>query len=309
VGYQARAYRDSGRPHSAERAVAALAAGQHGLVHVDQLQAAGLGKDAVRRRMAAHWLHPLYPGVYAVGHLALTPRSRELAAVFACWPGALLSHRPAAVRWGLLRSAPRLEVTVPRGRRSREGFVVHRSRLIHEEDRALVDGIPLTSVARTLVDLADGPERPLAAAVHESEVRGLFDLGAVERVLDRLPGRRGRHRLLRVLAAYRPETAFTRSGGERRFLRICAEHGLPVPAANLWIEDAEVDFYWPDARLAVEVDGGTTHMTTRAFHEDRRRDRRLAGHGIQVVRVTPDDLAHPERLASELRRIIARRCR
>jgi hypothetical protein len=205
---------------------------------LDQLYAAGLGEDAVARRVATGWLHRLYPGVYAVGHLALTPRSRQLAAVYAYCPGALLSHRPRAALWEILRYAPQIEVTSPRVGRPREGILLHRSRLIHEEDRAVVDGIPVTNVARTIVDLAEGPERYLAAAVREAEVRQLFDLRAIDRTLERLPGRRGRHKLRRVLASYRPESAFTRSGAERRFLELCRDHGLTVPQVNSWIDDS-----------------------------------------------------------------------
>jgi very-short-patch-repair endonuclease len=222
-------------------------------------------------------------------------------------PGALLSHRSAATLWGLLRYAPRIEVTAPRACRPRAGLLLHRSRLIHEEDREVVDGIPVTSVARTIVDLAEGPERYLAAAVREAEVRKLFDLRAIDRSLARLPGRRGRHRLRRLLASYRPEGAFTRSEAERRFLEICRDHGLPVPQANVWIDEFEVDFYWPDARLAVELDSPTFHMTTHAFHADRRRDRVLAAQGIQVVRVTLEDLTRPAELAGQLARIRSRR--
>jgi hypothetical protein len=304
---KSRAYREPGSPHAADRIVAALAGRQHGIVRLDQLYAAGLDKDAVARRVAAGWLHRLYARVYAVGHLALTPRSHQLAALYAYWPGALLSHRSAAVLWGLLRYAPRIEVTSPRVGRPRDGIVLHRSRLIHEEDQAVVDGIPVTSVARTLVDLAEGPERYLAAAIREAEVRKLFDLRAIDRTLERLAGRRGRHRLRQVLASYRPESAFTRSGAERRFLEICRDYGLPVPGANLWIGEFEVDFYWPDARVAVELDSSTFHMTTHAFRADRRRDRVLAARGIQVVRVPLDDLERPAELAGQLARIRASR--
>jgi very-short-patch-repair endonuclease len=221
--------------------------------------------------------------------------------VLACGPGALLSHRAAAHLHGLLSSSPQFEVTAPRGRKSRGGIVVHRSRSIAEADRALVRGIPVTAVARTLVDLAEVlDERRLATAVHEAEVQRAFDLGAVERVLARLPGRKGRHRLGRVLAAYQPEPRFTRSRAERRLLELCERHGLPKPATNVWIRDQEVDAYWADAGIVVEVDGGEAHLTRRAFHEDRARDRRLSTLGIQVVRITWRDLDDEARLAREL---------
>jgi very-short-patch-repair endonuclease len=246
---------------------------------------------------------PRYHGVYAVGHTAMTSKSHLIAAVYACGEGALASHRAAAKLWGIVRGSQPIEVTGPRSREVGRGFVLHRSRLIHEEDRSLIDNIPVTSLARTLVDLAEVlPERQLANAVHEAEVRRLFDLRAVERVLERLPGRKGRHKLRRVLSAYKDVQPFTRSRGERLVLEMCNEHGLPPPRTNTWVDSHEVDFYWPEANLVLEFDGAV-HRTTRAFHDDRERDRALAANGIHVVRATDRDEAAT--LADELRAILS----
>jgi hypothetical protein len=172
------------------------------------------------------------------------------------------------------------------------------------EDRDVVRGIPVTSVARTLVDLAEIlDEERLAQAVKEAEIRRVFDLNAIERAQERLPGRRGRRRLARVLAAYEPDLHFTRSRAERRFLALCERHGLPAPSTNVWIAGGEADAYWEDVRLVVEVDGGETHHTRAAFHADRARDRQLAANGIRVVRVTWPDLDNEVALAEQLRRI------
>jgi very-short-patch-repair endonuclease len=197
-------------------------------------------------------------------------------------------------------------VTVTGRLQPRPGIVVHRTALLHPDDRELVRGIPVTGVARTLVDLADvlGEER-LAKAVHEAEVQRRFDLNKVQQALDRLPGRRGRHRLGRVLAAYRPQPDFTRTRAERRLLELCERHRLPKPQTNQWIGEQEVDAYWEDVSLVVEVDGGEAHLTARAFQEDRARDRRLAARGIRVVRVTWADLDDEARLAAELRAVRA----
>jgi very-short-patch-repair endonuclease len=138
-------------------------------------------------------------------------------------------------------------------------------------------------------------------------VQRLFDLTKVQRVLERLPGRRGRHKLRRVLSAYRDVQPFTRSRGERLVLRMCEEHGLARPRANTWMGECEVDFYWPEAGLVLEFDGGAVHRTTRAFYEDRKRDRALAAQGIHVVRATDRD--EPAALAAELRAIISVRTR
>ena len=286
----------------------ALAGGQHGIVKREQMREAGLTKDGVRRRVEAGWLVRLYDGVYAVGHTALTDKSHLIAAVYACGPEALAGYRSAGAMWGVLRGPQTIEVTAPRGRKPKRGMTVHRSRLIHEEDRALIDNIPVTSLARTLVDLADIlPEKQLASAVHEAEVQRLFDLTQVRRVLERLPGRKGRHRLARVLSAYKDVQPFTRSRAERLVLEMCQDRGLPQPRTNTWIESQEVDFYWPEAQLALEFDGRAVHHTTKAFHEDRRRDRALAARGIHVVRATAKD--ELRELAEELRTILAIRTR
>jgi very-short-patch-repair endonuclease len=130
------------------------------------------------------------------------------------------------------------------------------------------------------------------ARVHEAEVRKAFNLSAVEEALERVPGRQGRRRLLGVLAAYRPEYHELESTAEQRFRVLCQRHGLPEPRPQL-IEGHRVDFYWPRARLAVEVDEAAFHHTGRAFHADRARDRALAGLGIQVLRVVAASRPRP----------------
>jgi predicted transcriptional regulator of viral defense system len=153
-----------------------------------QVREAGLSRSEIQRRLEAGWLVGQHHGVYAVGHTALTDKSHLIAAVYACGEDALASHRAAGKLWGILRGSQPIEVTGPRSREMARGFVLHRSRRIHEEDRALIDNIPVTSLARTLVDLADVlTEQQLANAVHEAELQRIFDLTQVQRVLDRLP--------------------------------------------------------------------------------------------------------------------------
>jgi very-short-patch-repair endonuclease len=291
-----------------DAALVALGARQHGVVSHAQLVELGFGNAAIQRRTNNQRLHRLHRGVYAVGHPGLTLRGRELAAVFACGPRAVLSHRSAGRLWGLLPTGSGgIEVSAPRSRQPRPGLRVHTSRCLTAEDRAVVKAIPVTSVARTLVDLAEALSEPwLARAVHEAEVRKLFDLIAVEEALERVPGRRGRSRLMGVLAAYRPEDHVLESAAERRFRALCQRHGLPEPRPQL-IEGHRVDFYWPEALLAVEVDGAAFHHTRRAFHADRARDRALAALGIQVLRVTWPDLDRDRALASELRGALSAR--
>ena len=133
----------------------ALAGRQHGIVKGRRVREAGLSRRQIERRVEAGWLVPKYQGVYAVGHTALTDKSHLIAAVYACGEEALASPRAAGKLWGILRGSQPIEVTAPRGFKPKKGFVLHRSRLIHEEDRALIHNIPVTSLARTLVDLAD----------------------------------------------------------------------------------------------------------------------------------------------------------
>ena len=268
-----------------------LAGRQHGVVALAQLRDLGVPEHVVRARRKAERWYALHRGVYAVGHEALTPKSHFIAAVYACGPGSLLSHRAAGALQGLLDATAVIEVTARRGCKPKPGITVHRSRLIHPDDRALVDGIPTTSVARTLVDLADVlNERQLTRAVRQAELLKALDVRAIEATLDRLPGRKGRHRLRRLLSAYQPEPQLLRSRAERRVKALCRRHGLPKPQFNASVAGYEVDVYWPHAKLALEFDGAETHQTRFAFHEDRRRDRALAVEGIQTLRVTWPDV-------------------
>ncbi len=293
-------------PHSVWARVAGLAGEQYGVIATGQLLGLGVGERAMRRWAADARLHRLHRGVYAVGHLALTARSRELAAVLACGPGALLSHRSAGAAHDLLRHFAPIEVTAPRSREGHGGFVLHRSRCVVSQDRTELHAIPTTSVARTLVDLADIlTEKRLADALHEAEVQRLFDLNAIESTLARLPGRRGRHRLRRVLSQYGSGPQRTRSEAERRFLELIARHDLPPPESNVQRAGYELDFLWPGAGLGVEVDGEAFHHTVRAYHSDRRRDRELAVIDIQVIRVTWLDLTVGQAaLVDDLRRLL-----
>jgi predicted transcriptional regulator of viral defense system len=276
-----------------ERAIQELAATQHTMVSLAQLQSLGLGPSGVRRRAASGKLRRVHQGVYAVG---LGPPSIEgvyMAAVLACGPGAVLSHRSAAAHLGL-RSCNRsvIDVTSPRRiGKSRAGIDVHRAAGLGPRDVTRVDDITCTTVARTLLDLAEVIDRAaLERAIEQAEKLRIFDLAAVVDVLERAGNRRGAAKLRAVLATYTPEPAFTRSTLERSFLALCREVGLPRPHANTFTATSgdgfEVDFAWPDRRLIVEVDSIRHHGTRAAFERDRRRDQRLTVEGWRVVRFT-----------------------
>ena len=269
-----------------------MAGAQHGVVSLAQVRAIGLSATAVRSRVRAGRLHSVHRGVYAVGHARLTGRGLWMAGVLACGPGAALSHRSAAALHDLRRSDRRtVDVTVPRDAgRNRTEIHAHRS-VLADADLVVVDGIPCTTVARTLLDLAEVVDRRgLERAVDRAEQMRLLDTTAIADVLARSPGRHGARPLRTILAGFDPERARTRSELERRFLRLCDRAGVPRPRVNHVVtidgEPMEIDFAWPDRRLAVETDGHATHGTRQAFERDRRRDQRLKRAGWDTLRFT-----------------------
>jgi hypothetical protein len=274
-----------------------LAERQHGVVSLAQLQLLGLSKAAVSKRTKSGRLTRIHRGVYAVGHARLTAHGRWMAAVLAYGPRAVLSHRSAAALHGIRpTNRSNAEVTLPsQSATSRPGIDVHRSATLQPADVTEVDGIPCTSVARTLLDLAEVVnERGVEQAVDQAEVLRLFDLRGVDDVLSRAVGRRGARVLRRVLAEYYGPT-LTDGQLEERFLAICREAALPTPEVNVWItlDDGityKADFLWRAERFIVETDGWGSHGTRRAFESDRRRDRRLRLAGWDVVRFTWRDV-------------------
>lgn len=279
----------AGPPRDA--AIAALAVAQHGVVSLTQLVDLGLGARGVSHRVRRGALHRVHRGVFAVGHPLLGREGRFMAAVLACGPGAALSHRSAAALWGL-RPSSRLaiEVSTPHGAgRRRDGIDAHSGATLAARDVATVAAIACTSVARTLLDLADAVDRRgLERALERAEILRLVDMRELADVLDRANGRRGAGTLRGVLATTRAGRTLTRSALEERFLAICREASLPRPEVSAWLaeHDVEADFLWRDAGLIVETDGRATHHTAQAFERDRRRDQRLAVAGWRVIRFT-----------------------
>jgi very-short-patch-repair endonuclease len=289
--------------HPLDRDVAALAAVQHGVVSHAQLRRLGLAKSGIERRARTGRLHRVHRGVYAVGHPRLTRHGQYMAAVLACGEGAVISHGSAAVLWRLpWRQGARIDVTVPgRGARSRRRLVVvHRARLDPSE-ATTIDGIPVTSPSRTLIDLADrGNRRPLERAIDEAHYLQLDLTGLAPR-----QGRRGSGVLAAVLEAHEPGSTLTRSELEERFLALCHRNELPAPRVNRRVEGYEVDFCWPQRRLIVETDGRAAHATARAFEGDRVKDAELTAAGWRVIRVTYRRLlSQPGPLASQLQGLL-----
>lgn len=307
--------RNEAQPHplreGRHRALAALAGRQHGVVSVEQLHALGYSKAAIHRAWSAGRLHSLDRGVYAVGHTNLSLHGQCLAAVFACGPGAVLSHYSAAWLWGLARWSPRpFHVTGPVARRPRLPVHIHRARRLEDADRGLIEEIPVTAVPRLLLDLAACLKpKSLDRLVERTEEKGLFDLRQVEDLLARTVGHHGHRRLRQAIALYKP-MSFTRSGLEKRFLELCLEAGLPQPRMNYVEAGFELDAYWPEFRFAVELDVFETHGTRAAFERDRKRQEDLLLAGIQMTRVTGPRLQQePDEVMRRIARLLERRAR
>jgi predicted transcriptional regulator of viral defense system len=314
VGHETDAHGPKQAQPPLERAIAELASAQHAVVSLSQLEALGLGARAVSHRVQRGMLHRVHRGVYAVGHPLLTREGRWMAAVLACGPNACLSHRSAASLWGV-RSNDRsaIDVVVPsRAGRMRDGIDVHRGGGLAPADRTTLDAIPCTSLARTLLDLAEVVgARGLERAIERAEILRLLDMRPIDDVLRRAGGRRGAGALRAVLAEIEPGSTLTRSELEERFLQICRDAALPAPEIGAWISHpggggAEADFAWRDQRLIVDVDGRDVHTTRRAFEHDRRRDQRLMLAGWRVVRFTWRQVVHePAAVAETVRALLA----
>jgi very-short-patch-repair endonuclease len=228
--------------------------------------------------------------VYAVGHTALRRDGRFLAAVLACGPGAVLSHRSAAWHWGLLGTdQPHVDVTAPRSREGAQGIRLHRARFLDARDTTDHQGIPTTTVARTLLDLAAtvGADR-LERAFAQALFLRVYDHAAIADVIARSNGHRGKA-ALRAATAREPK--HTRSDWEVRMLTLVRDAGLPEPLVNhvLIAPDhghCEVDFHWPQQGLIVETDSWSAHGSRAAYERDRARDAALRAMGMRVVRFT-----------------------
>ena len=279
-----------------DEALAALGGLQHAVFDLDQLRDLGMGAAGVRKRAAAGRLHRVYHAVYSLvpPHL-LAREGRWMAAVLACGPGAVLSHRSAAALHGLRPSGGvRIDVTVPTSsHRHHPGIALHRSTTLRPSDTTRENNIPCTTVARTQLDLAEViGQRRVERALDQAEALEVFDLRALDDQLELNPTRPGAARLRHVLGEHYAGSTPTWSEFEERFLAFARTAGLPQPEVNFWIvlPDGEpairADFAWPAQRVVVETDGRDTHDTRQAFERDRRKDLRLARANWRPMRVT-----------------------
>lgn len=287
-----------------------MAEAQHGVVARRQLVALGLGRGAIADRLKRGLLYRLHQGVYVVGPRLLGDRGRWLGAVLACGLGAHLSHRSAGRFWGLLGSRSlTVEVTVAATRARRLGIRAHELEL-GEDEVEVVDGIPVTCVARTVFDIAGSVrERELERAWNEMEVRRLTSRVSVPQLLERYPRRPGAPALRRLLGA-EGLVGIPRNEFEEAFVALLEAYGLPQPEINVDLQlrgrFIEVDCLWRRERLALELDGRAVHAREAAFESDKLRDRQLLVEGWRTMRITWRQLqVEPVAVAADLREALA----
>jgi len=273
-----------------DRAIFELARRQHGVIDRGQLTRLGVPGAGIDYRVKLGRLQVIQRGVYCLGPVQ-SKLSSWMAAVLAAGPGAVLSHRSAAELWGLIEgfSSP-VGVTLPRARRGRHGIRFHRSSL-PDDERTVFEGIPVTTVPRTLLDCAgDMPARRLERLINEADVLRLHDRLSIPHLLHRYPRRSGSRGLLEALRRRGEGSTITKSQLEELLIDVVDELALRRPETNVFLEVGgetfEIDALWRAERIAVELDGRQFHHTPLAFERDRRRDRMLIAANWRPVRIT-----------------------
>lgn len=261
------------------------------MVHDSQV---GCSRQGIRTLIRKGHLVRIHRGVYAVGHTRLSHKGRWMAAVLAFGPGAaVLSHGHAAALHDL-RTVPStaIDVTSPL-RREPERVRAHWARSLDPLDTTTIDAIPVTTVARTLLDEAERlSEQRLRTLLEATLRRDLFDLNQVTATIARNPGRHGIAPLTDALADLPDEAPWTQSRVERAMLELVRAAGLPEPAVNVVVDGDVVDFFWPHHNVVVEVDGWNAHRSHTSFVGDRRRDARHTAAGRRALRFVYDDVVN-----------------
>jgi very-short-patch-repair endonuclease len=279
--------------------VAELASRQHGVVEHSQLIAIGLSRSAIKRWIRQGRLHPLHRGVYLVGHPVPAPLALEQAALLAVGDESVLSHNTAARLHGFLeeQDGAAIHVTTPRHRGRPRNVVTHTSKRLGRGQTSRRLGLPLTTPERTLIDLAEvAGTAVLERAVETAFAKRRVTETQLRRAIARLPGRKGGRRLADFLG-YRGGAGFTRSVPEDRLRALLKDTDLPAATFNTIVEGREVDVYFADPRVAVEVDSLLHHDGQRAFTRDRRKWAYLESKGHHVVGVTAWELDHEPHVA------------
>jgi hypothetical protein len=301
------------QPRPADRLIAELAGGQHGVIARRQLRCIGLTRDEIDYRVRLGRLHVIHRGIYAVGHRRVSLDGRRMAVVLACGHGARLSHRDAAAAY-LIRHCNRnvFEVTVPRNGRPRPGIQLHFARLPDDEVTTL-RGIPITTVARTLLDLAAVCDRrDVEKAMKEAEVRRLAGPLSLPQLAARHPSHRGTATVRAIVERLAAGDEITKEEFASRLLSLLDWAGLPRPSLNVWVRvgkrSYECDCVWWEQEVMAELDGYAVHGTRQNFEGDRERDRVLQADGWRVVRITWRQLCDsPEAVVRDLRALLLER--
>ena len=292
-----------------DKAIAALARKQHGYVTRGQLLKLGLTARAIEYRIEVGRLIPVYAGIYAVGHIPLGQEARAHAAVLACGDGAVLSHGSAAALWKYVRHWPRRFEVIAACDRRRNGIKVRRTKTLTRSDVTRQLGVPVTSPARTVFDMAPRfkTDAALRRLVNDARLTRTFHLGALAELLARHPRHPASKRLKPFVEA---PTGATRSELEDLFLDFACRYGLPQPTVNARRGRRELDFLFPEERVIVEIDGWEFHRDRGSFERDRDRDADHLAAGILTVRVTEERLkGSPDREAARLHEILRARRR
>ena len=263
----------------------ALAASQHWVVTLGQLLELGFTDESIRHRLRIGRLHRVFHGVYAVGRPEVNRLGRWRAATLSCGSAAVLSHASAGALWELVDEGPAVEVSTPRRAESRPGIIVHRASGLGPDEVRMESEIPVTSPARTLIDVVPRL-RPWEreAALNAALVHGRVEPDALARALEAHRGRRG-VRILRELLD-RPTFVLTDSELERRFVPLALRAGLGPPQTRRIVNGYRVDFYWPDLGLVVETDGLRYHRDPAQQARDRERDQAHTAAGLTPLRFT-----------------------
>ena len=298
-----------GRNSPLWRQIAQVAAEQHGNITTEQLLALGLGKDAIQYAVRTGRLFRVFRRVYAVGRPPTKPIERAAAALLACGPRAVLSHSSAMVLWGFWKHwGEPFDITVAADRRPSH-IKTHRCSTLRRRDVTTHHGIRVTTPARTTLDIAPRLNaKALTRLINDARLAKLLTLDELADLAAHNPGHPG-------VPLLRPhledERSPTRSGGEDDFPGFCRRHGLPTPVMDTIVHGVEVDAYFPDEQLIVELDGWPYHRARSSFEGDRDRDATMLMHGIPTVRITYDrlDESSEEREAARLHVILEQRRR
>lgn len=286
-----------------EEVLARLAATSHGVVTRAEVLRAGITAAELKQRIRVGALIREHKGVYRVGHRAPSVEARYMAAVKACGGGALLAGRAAGHLFGILRGGPPAPEVIQRGQRRPRGVHTRRSHWIAPTDATSWRSIPVTTIPRTLVDLAAVlTESELARAVHEADVRRLVSPSSVEAILGRRHNWPGARKLRRVIGGDVPVTL---SRLESVFIARIGEAGLPIPQTNRPVDGRRVDCRWPERRLTVELDGYQYHRTRYAWEQDREREREARSRGDEFRRYTWTDVVeNPGPMVADLHSLL-----